>query len=797
MNLRLTFLLIPLTLAITANACGQNGKPEMTISPEAREIHESGMLFDGHNDLPWTMRIQGASSFDKVDIAKPTEFHTDIPRLRDGGLKAQFWSVFVPAGTDLTGNALIQTLEQIELVHAMCDRYPDVFEMADTAADVERIVESGKIASMIGVEGGHSIQNSLQALRMLYERGARYMTLTHSKTLAWADSATDDPKNDGLSPFGKEVVREMNKLGMLVDLSHVSDKCMRDALEIVEAPVIYSHSSARAICDHARNVPDDILKLTAENGGVVMVNFMSGYVVPTETLKKNKKARGDYKTVCDHIEHIVQVAGIDHVGIGSDYDGVSSLPIGLDDVSYYPNITQELLNRGYTKKQIHKILGGNVLRALADAEKVAERLQNGRKSVSLGKPLFKVVVDAGEQDRRNTIVKIDMDAKNLDQQVVTLRDADGKSLLGQISAPPFSELENAEKKQLTFVLPELTAGKSLELTAYDSGLNPNREFAWHDDRSASAELWQGKIPVMICMYEPLDDASEERRGQTCKVYHHVYSPSGCRLITKGPGGLFPHHRGLFFGFNKISYGDGKQADVWHCREGESQTHEATVSQVCGPIFGRDLNRILWRGKDGVPFAEELREVTAYKINGATLIEFDSNLETLVGPIQLKGDPQHAGFQFRASQQVPDEYKERTFYIRPDGKANPGEFRNWSAGESESEENRAHINLPWNAINFVLKVNRRKKGSWDEMEEVEQSFTVCYLDHPDNPKPARFSERDYGRFGSYFEYTLTPDKPLHVRYRIWVQEDEMSVSAIQSLSDSFVAPPTGAVVQSNQ
>jgi hypothetical protein len=422
---------------------------------------------------------------------------------------------------------------------------------------------------------------------------------------------------------------------------------------------------------------------------------------------------------------------------------------------------------------------------------VAERLQNQEKSVSPGKPLFKVVVGAGKQDRQDAIVRVDLEA-DPDRQVVTLRDADGKTLLGQISEPSFRELDNSEKKQLTFVLPELAAGKSLELTAYDSGLNSNREFAWHDDRSTSAELWQGDIPVMKCMYEPLDDASAERRGQTCKVYHHLYSPTGCRLITKGPGGLFPHHRGLFFGFNKISYGDGQKADVWHCREGESQTHEDTVSQVCGPVFGRDLNRILWRGKDGAPFAEELREMTAYKINGATLIEFDSILKTLVGPIELKGDPQHAGFQFRASQEVPDEFKQKTFYIRPDGKAEPGEFRNWSAGETESAENRNHVNLPWNAINFVLKVERRKKGSWDEMEKVEQPFTVCYLDHPDNPKPARFSERDYGRFGSYFEYTLTPDNPLHVRYRIWVQEDEMSVSEIQTLSESFVDPVVGNV-----
>ena len=317
-----------LFFSLTAPAPAQTG-PSVDVSPEAAAIHESGMLFDGHNDLPFAVRMKGGSSFKNLDIAKPTQLHTDIPRLRSGGLKAQFWSVFVPASTGRTGNALLMTLEQIQLVHDMCQTYPDVFEMADTAADVRRIIKEGKIASMIGVEGGHSIENSLQVLRMLYEKGARYMTLTHSQTLAWADSATDDPKNNGLSPFGKEVVREMNRIGMLVDLSHVSVKCMHDALDTTLAPVIFSHSSALAINDHPRNVPDEILKRTAENGGVVMVNFYSGYVVPTDELAENAKARGTLQTVCDHIEHIAKVAGIDHVGIGSDYDGVGRLPKGI------------------------------------------------------------------------------------------------------------------------------------------------------------------------------------------------------------------------------------------------------------------------------------------------------------------------------------------------------------------------------------------------------------------------------------------------------------------------------------
>lgn len=356
------------------------GKP--LISDEAREIHFSGMLFDGHNDLPWTMRAQAASSFDKADISKPQPFHTDIPRLKQGGLKAQFWSVFVPADTGELGTALTTTLEQIDLVHEMCRRYPETFALALTTQEIEQAVKEGKIASLMGVEGGHSIENSLQNLRRLYERGARYMTLTHSKTLDWADSATDEARHNGLTPFGREVVAEMNRLGMLVDLSHVSPKTMMDVLDITKAPVIYSHSSARAICDHPRNVPDDVLRRIPENGGVVMVNFMSGFIVPTEQLKAEPQSLGNYRIVVDHIEHIIRCAGIDHVGIGSDYDGVSRLPVGLEDVSTYPVITQELLNRGYNREQIHKILGGNVFRVMRESERVAAKLKNQSSSAT-------------------------------------------------------------------------------------------------------------------------------------------------------------------------------------------------------------------------------------------------------------------------------------------------------------------------------------------------------------------------------------------------------------------------------
>jgi N-acyl-D-amino-acid deacylase len=378
------------------------GKVE--VSEEALRIHKSAFVFDGHNDLPYAIRDK-KGSFDKFDIAKhQPALNTDIPKLKKGNVGAQFWSVYVPAETAKTKTALLRTLEQIEIVNEMIRRYPETFEMASTVADIERIQKSGKIASMMGVEGGHSIEDSLENLRRLYKLGARYMTLTHSDTLSWADAATDAPQHGGLSPFGEEVVREMNRLGMLVDLSHVSDETMKDALRVSKAPVIFSHSSARAVAQHPRNVPDDVLLATAENGGVVMVNFFSGFIEPESAKRRanmfqvNRELRekfpddddfrrekkrwetanpispGSVHHVVDHIDHIVRVAGIDHVGIGSDFDGVAMLPAQLEDVSTYPVITQELLNRGYTEAEIKKIMHGNVLRAFKAAERVAKEL---------------------------------------------------------------------------------------------------------------------------------------------------------------------------------------------------------------------------------------------------------------------------------------------------------------------------------------------------------------------------------------------------------------------------------------
>jgi N-acyl-D-amino-acid deacylase len=387
---------------------------QVKLSRRARRVHQAGFVFDGHNDLPWQIREKGSRSFDKFDIAKSQpDLHTDIPRLKEGNVGAQYWSVYVPADRAGRGTALLETLEQIELVKAMVARYPDTFELARTATDIQRIRRQGKIASLIGVEGGHCIEDSLENLRRLHALGAGYMTLTHSDTLGWADSATDDQPHDGLTEFGEEVVREMNRLGMLVDLSHVSVETMKDALRVSRAPIIFSHSSARAVADHPRNVPDDVLRLTARNGGVVMVNFYSGFVVPSSAKRMNRMfdvmrelrerhpdddteydravrrwrlnnpiEPGTVRDVVDHIDHVVRVAGIEHVGIGSDFDGVSMLPRQLEDVSTYPLITQELLDRGYTPDEIHQIMSGNMMRVMREAERVARRLREQPRSVN-------------------------------------------------------------------------------------------------------------------------------------------------------------------------------------------------------------------------------------------------------------------------------------------------------------------------------------------------------------------------------------------------------------------------------
>ncbi|MBI3049105.1 MAG: membrane dipeptidase [Acidobacteria bacterium] len=337
----------------------------------AQALHREVPLIDGHNDYPWALREHNAErDLDKLDIRMPQpKLHTDIPRLRQGGVGGQFWSVYVPA--TLQGAAAVRaTLEQIDVVYRMVRKYPDTFELATTAADVERIFRAGRIASLIGMEGGHAIDNSLATLRMFYAAGARYMTLTHGTNVRWADSGTDKPQLGGLSRFGEEVVREMNRLGMLVDLSHTSPGTMLDALRVSEAPVIFSHADARALNDHGRNVPDEVLRLLPKNGGVVMVTFVPAFLV-----------RGGKATLADvagHMDHVRKVAGPDHVGIGSDFDGVETLPAGLEDVSKYPALTAELLRRGWPEDDVRKALGLNILRVMRRAEEVAARLQKQR-----------------------------------------------------------------------------------------------------------------------------------------------------------------------------------------------------------------------------------------------------------------------------------------------------------------------------------------------------------------------------------------------------------------------------------
>lgn len=372
----------------------------VTLTEAALKIHHDAILIDGHNDLPYQFRYRNDFSFRTFDIARAQPLlHTDIPRLKKGGVGAQFWAAYVDAESK---HAVKETLEQIDVIHRFVKAYPDAFELAATADDIVRIRKSGKIASLIGVEGGHSIDNSLGVLRTLHALGARYMTLTHTDNLDWADAATDVPRHKGLTAFGEDVVREMNRLGMLVDISHVSADTMRHALKVSKAPVIASHSSAFAIAPHPRNVPDDVLKLVAKNNGVVMVNFYSGFItlegarllpemmktyramkkqIPdpkefktawAEWKRQHPMPTGNIHDVVDHIEHIIKVAGVDHIGIGSDFDGINSAPKQLEDVSCFPYITQELLNRGHSREAIHKILGGNVLRVLRDAERVAK-----------------------------------------------------------------------------------------------------------------------------------------------------------------------------------------------------------------------------------------------------------------------------------------------------------------------------------------------------------------------------------------------------------------------------------------
>ncbi len=397
--------ILALSLAQTALAA----TPEQT----ARAALKASPVVDGHNDVPEQVRDRFDNDLTKFNFNDTTgtatataiAMHTDLPRLKKGMVGGQFWSVYVPA-TLSEPEAVTEVTEQIDLVHRLVAAYPDRLALALTAADIEAGFKSGKIASLIGMEGGYSIGSSMGVLRQMYRAGARYMTLTHTKTTAWADSGTDAPKFDGLAPFGVEVVKEMNRIGMLVDLSHVSEATMMDALDVAKAPVIFSHSGARAIDSHGRNVPDSVLARLRKNGGVVMVVLLPDYVseevrqwaarrAAEETRltrltsydpaivkaqladweKANPKPAATIAQVADHIDHIRKVAGIDHIGLGGDYDGMDSAPVGMEDVSGYPALFVELAKRGYSQADLEKIASRNIIRALRQAEQTSASLK--------------------------------------------------------------------------------------------------------------------------------------------------------------------------------------------------------------------------------------------------------------------------------------------------------------------------------------------------------------------------------------------------------------------------------------
>lgn len=404
-------LLTAAAIMITSSAAAQDN----TEAQRVRAVLEATPLIDGHNDLPWQVASRWAGDARQLDVTQDLSqltppMHTDIARLRAGGVGGQFWSVYVPASLQ-GAEATAQVMVQIDLVRELVRRHPDVFAMAYTAEDIERTHAEGRIASLIGMEGGNALNNSLAVLRSFYALGARYITLTHSQNLDWADASTDEAAHDGLTPFGVAVVREMNRLGMLVDLSHVSEATMNDALDATRAPVIFSHSSAFALNDHPRNVPDAVLRRVAENGGVVMVTFVPGFI--SAAVRDWSRARSaeqqhiqdaantagsDMATaaqnqadlevweaahprpvatlnqVADHIEHIRDVAGIDHVGLGGDFDGIETTVEGLDGVEDYPGLLEELARRGWSDADLARLAGGNVLRVMRRVEVVAGEL---------------------------------------------------------------------------------------------------------------------------------------------------------------------------------------------------------------------------------------------------------------------------------------------------------------------------------------------------------------------------------------------------------------------------------------
>src|SRR5882672_3175720 len=378
---------------------------------------------------------------------------------------------------------------------------------------------------------------------------------------------------------------------------------------------------------------------------------------------------------------------------------------------------------------------------------------------------LQISVDAGAHDRKDTVVSVPVAVPAVSAGATTaiLEDGSGKTLQGQI----------ANGNELRFVLPELKAGAkaTFKVTFIREPSKLDETFAWKDTPNDNMELSIGKRPVLRYMDKALDESTKDARTSTFKIYHHLYDPKGELLVTKGLGGLFPHHRGIFFGFNKVTYGeDNRKCDVWHCTGDAYQSHEKVLVAEAGPVYGRHRLSIAWHGVKKEVFASEERDLTVYSLPGGTLIEFASDVSPVLAPVQLDGDPQHAGFHFRASQEVPDKTAKQTYYIRPDGPGKFGETRNWPGQKT-------HVNLPWDALCFVLH---------------DQRYTVAYLDRPENPKEARFSERDYGRFGSYFEKKLNKGDKLSVKYRLWLQAGEMKVDEVARLAADFVDPPKGTV-----
>lgn len=398
-------LIVALAIVIASPSSAAQMSDEEALA-RAHRLLKKAILFDGHNDLPWAIRddAQARGNVALYDLRQTTPGNTDLDRLKRGHVGAQFWSVYTPGDT---GGGYARTqLEQIDIARQVIARYPESLRLATSVAEIRAAHRAGRIASLLGIEGGHAIENSLGALRAYYDLGVRYMTLTHNAHTDWADSAAQPPKHDGLTPFGEQVVLEMNRLGMLVDLSHTADATVEDALRVSKAPVIFSHSSARALCDVPRNVPDALLRKLRDNGGVVMVTFVAGFIDPeiarleratrdeikrrTEGMSPEERERvseeimsrvqfpkATIAQVADHIEHIRKIAGVEHIGIGADYDGNSLWPEGLEDVSTYPNLFAELIRRGWSDADLKLLAGENILRVMAEAEAVSRAMRKG------------------------------------------------------------------------------------------------------------------------------------------------------------------------------------------------------------------------------------------------------------------------------------------------------------------------------------------------------------------------------------------------------------------------------------